>query len=486
MSHARRTAAAAALLVLMAALHAAPDTGTALSRTAALREAAEAAGAPQLSPLGYAAGVKALDAARRQRDTDPADPRIDTLLDQAATHFRDAAAQSARARPLLLDALANRAAARDAEAWHRAPAQWKKAEQRLLDAARKLERGDARAATALGIQASALYADAELQAVRAQHLAPVWGLMRDAEQARAARLVPLTYERARQLQAAADAALAAARRTPEEALPAIRDAERAARQAIGLAGVADDLRRGGASSEQVLLDLDQTLSDTAAAAGLGPRRIIGNPAAARQLLADARALGERVAMLEREVAERDRQIVGLEEELRELDQRLGGAAAERERLVMTLEARQRQRDLLASLEAMFGRDEGSVLQSSGRIVLRLHGLSFRPGSAELDPRSAPLLDKAIQALAMFPRASIVVEGHTDSTGDDRANVRLSETRAMTVQRQLAPPIQRAGGRVESVGHGESQPVASNDSAEGRARNRRIDILITPDPATWLQ
>jgi outer membrane protein OmpA-like peptidoglycan-associated protein len=76
----------------------------------------------------------------------------------------------------------------------------------------------------------------------------------------------------------------------------------------------------------------------------------------------------------------------------------------------------------------------------------------------------------------FPKTAIVVQGHTDSTGTEAHNQELSERRAGAVfayltGRGIDP------GRMVSVGYGEGQPVASNDTASGRLQNRRVDLLL---------
>ena len=91
--------------------------------------------------------------------------------------------------------------------------------------------------------------------------------------------------------------------------------------------------------------------------------------------------------------------------------------------------------------------------------------------------SAPLLAKVRQALEMFPDAPIVVEGHTDSQGGDSSNLILSQDRADAVKQYLVTNFGRNPERISSIGYGEARPVASNETADGRARNRRIDLII---------
>lgn len=106
------------------------------------------------------------------------------------------------------------------------------------------------------------------------------------------------------------------------------------------------------------------------------------------------------------------------------------------------------------------------------------GVTFDVGSATLKPEFRATLDKVAASLIQYPNSLIDVYGHTDSTGSDAFNQTLSENRARTVAGYLASKGVPAA-RVRSQGFGETMPVASNDTAEGRAKNRRVEIKIVP-------
>ena len=102
---------------------------------------------------------------------------------------------------------------------------------------------------------------------------------------------------------------------------------------------------------------------------------------------------------------------------------------------------------------------------------------FEFDSDVIMPRSFEMLDQVSSALGVATHVRrIRVEGHTDNSGTDEYNADLSDRRARSVARYLS-----AHGlepeRVESVGYGESRPIADNQTEEGRATNRRVEILI---------
>lgn len=106
----------------------------------------------------------------------------------------------------------------------------------------------------------------------------------------------------------------------------------------------------------------------------------------------------------------------------------------------------------------------------------LHGLGFEPGSAALTEASAPVLDRAATALARRPELSVLIVGHSDNAGALEDNIALSQRRAETVREAL---VSRGidPARLAAHGAGFLAPVASNASEEGRALNRRVELVL---------
>ena len=111
--------------------------------------------------------------------------------------------------------------------------------------------------------------------------------------------------------------------------------------------------------------------------------------------------------------------------------------------------------------------------------IRIHLSSeilFDFDSHQLRSNAEPVLMKVLQVIREYPENTIIIEGHTDNKGTDSYNQTLSGKRAMSVKNWLVSFDVKAG-QIETIGCGETKPVASNDTDEGRSKNRRVEITI---------
>lgn len=111
------------------------------------------------------------------------------------------------------------------------------------------------------------------------------------------------------------------------------------------------------------------------------------------------------------------------------------------------------------------------------ILIRFSGDIFASGSSNLNQNYYPKLKVLADILKQYPQYNVLIEGHTDSIGNSEANLKLSNSRAYNFFKHLVEQHGISEKRVNPVGYGESQPIASNRTREGRERNRRIDVVI---------
>jgi len=186
----------------------------------------------------------------------------------------------------------------------------------------------------------------------------------------------------------------------------------------------------------------------------------------RELEDEIRQKEERLRFLEqnynRDITTRDQQIVQLQNELFRRDQEL-----------------QQMRNALTTLQANFPATDLDISEKDGRLYVSLsQELLFRTGSSRLDNQGRDAIRQVAGALQGLPDISIMVEGHTDDRGNAERNWELSLDRALTVTQALTS-FGISPTQVVAAGRGEYAPRASNNTANGRALNRRTEIILSP-------
>lgn len=166
----------------------------------------------------------------------------------------------------------------------------------------------------------------------------------------------------------------------------------------------------------------------------------------------------------------------------QLDQTQRALQENNEQLAQREQELERTRQAALAAQEQLRKAE-SLREDAGRMIISLSGsVMFQTGGAELSAGARTRLDTVANALGAYADRDIMVEGHTDSQGNDEANRALSQRRAEAVRTYLVTRgVPEA--RIRAEGRGEAEPVATNDTAEGRASNRRVEIVVEPQKAT---
>lgn len=449
----------------------------------AAKAAADAANAELLSPHNYERGKKeygdAEDALTRGRNIEI----VRSNAADAANYFTTAAKTAKLASTMLSQVMKSRQDAANARAPELSPELWKQAQDEFGDAIRDLERGDLKGAKRGDIEATSLYRDAELKAIKAQYLGETRQLLADADRARVGRYAPITLGKAKQLLADAERELNENRYDTDLPRSLAQQANYEAKHAIYLSEVVRKVRDNDLTTEELVLQWEKPLQDIAGAADIVPKMESGPDNLSKELVAFVDKLRSDNQELTQETQEDETRLADMEAEIKSLDEKLGGATAERAALVQRLEAEARVKEQFEKVEKMFTPDEARVFREGDNIILRMVGLSFDSGAAQIKPENFELLAKVEKAIDVFPRSELIIEGHTDSYGGDELNQKLSQARAEAVQQYMINAMRIPTYRLIATGYGETRPVASNETASGRARNRRIDIVIKPNIET---
>ncbi len=450
----------------------------------AARKAADAVDAQLYGPAAYADGADDYSAAEVGLDRGRNIEYVRRKAADAEENFRNSTETAKLARTVLSQVIKSRQDAANARAPELSRDVWDKAQREFGNAIRYNERGDLKNAKRKDIEATSLYRDAELIAIKAQYLSETRRLLADADRARVGRYAPLTLGTAKKLLADAERELSENRYDTDLPRSLARQANYEAKHAIYLSEVVRDVRDDNLSVEELVLQWEEPLARIAGVADITPAMAEGHAQIEGDLINYIENLRSHAQGLEQEVDANILRLADMEEEIRTLDERLGGATDERAALVQRLEAQALVKAQFEQVEKMFTRNEARVFREGDTIILRLVGLTFDSGKAAIKQDDFSLLAKVEKAIDVFPRSELVIEGHTDSYGGDESNQRLSQERAESVQQYMINAMRLPSYRLIATGYGETNPVANNETESGRARNRRIDIVIKPnlDPA----
>ena len=445
----------------------------------AARAAADAADAKLLAPRSYERGLKEYTDAEYALDRGRNIETVRSNAADAAAYFSTAAEKAQLAKTSLALAMKSRQDAANARAPELSAELWTQAQRKFSEAIRLLERGDLKGSERRKIEATTLYRDAELVAIKAQYLNETRRLLQDADRARVGRYAPITLGRAKQLLADAERELNENRYDTDLPRSLAKQANYEAKHAIYLSEVVRKVRDKDMTAEQLVLQWEDSLRQISGVADVVPDMESGPDALTAELVTYFENRRNEIEALQQETAEDDIRISDMEEEMRTLDERLGGATEERAALIQRLEAQARVKQQFEQIDKMFSSDEARVFRQGNNVIMRLVGLNFDSGASQLKPENFDLLAKVEKAIDVFPRSELIIEGHTDSFGGDDMNQNLSQERAESVQQYMINAMRIPTYRLIATGYGETRPVASNETAAGRARNRRIDIVIKP-------
>jgi outer membrane protein OmpA-like peptidoglycan-associated protein len=442
--------------------------------------AADAVDARLLAPKSYGDGVEDYKAAEVALERGRNIEYVRRKASEAEVHFRKSTTAAELAKTVLSQVMKSRQDAANAKATELSRDIWEKAQKEFGSAIRFLERGDLKNAKRRDIEATSLYRDAELIAIKAQYLSETRRLLEVADRARVGRYAPLTLGKAKQLLADAERELNENRYDTDLPRNLARQANYEAKHAIYLSKVVQDVRNKDLTTEELILQWEEPLNQIAGSADIVPAMAEGHDELELQLVTYIENMRNEAQSLQQEVDANILRLADMEDEIRALDERLGGATVERAALVQRLEAQALVKAQFEQVEKMFGRNEARVFREGDSVILRMVGLSFDSGKAEIKQVDFDLLAKVEKAIDVFPRSELIIEGHTDSYGGDEFNQRLSQERAESVQQYMINAMRIPSYRLIATGFGETNPVANNETESGRARNRRIDIIIKPN------
>ncbi len=440
---------------------------------------ANTAKASVLTPNTYADAGEYFSRAERAFDDGADVERVRNIVADATRLFNQAAEMAPTVETFVSPAFQARADAMEVRAEERSPQLWLKAETQLFEATSRAEKGRENRVPRYADKAELLYRDAELQAIEISLFTEIENEIKTAKRMDADDWAPKSYQSATELLSEARKVLAANRYDTDQPRTLAKQAMHQALHAQYVARLADDIDDNRTSLENVLLHWQETLAPLGELVDVPMYFDNGPEQATGEIVAAVTRGMEQSNLLSQQMGAAQQRVRLLQEELLTAQAELEDREAAKARLDRRL-AQQEERELtVAQVERSFRKNEAEVVRAEGKLIIRLVGLGFTSGSAEVETRHEAVLDKLIAAISEFPQTPITIEGHTDSYGADADNLQLSVKRAESVAAYLQAKTDISSSQISSVGYGETKPIANNETSDGRWKNRRIDVVLYP-------
>jgi len=347
------------------------------------------------------------------------------------------------------------------------------AEQAFLSLTKAIEKGDLAYAEKHKAALTETFRSLELRAIKDETLGEVRKLIERAKNNRIDKIAPRSFKLAQNKLSEADAFIT---QHPYEKEMMQQKANEALFMSQRLFQIADQSEKvKDMKPEEMTLWAEKILYDITAKLGATDMRnqpykiqvenIVGS---IDTLQKDRQFMFDKVKTLKSEIETKDSQIADLE-----------GKTREQQIIKERLAAEKRFNQLFIEVQNLFSPDEAEVYKKGNSLIIRLRAIQFPVGKSVIMPDNYPLLSKIQQSIRIFGEPDVIIEGHTDSTGSTELNEHLSQQRSESVRQYLLANKTLSYDRIVAVGYGSSKPLASNATEEGRAVNRRIDVIIKP-------
>lgn len=458
---------ASALFAIVAACSSTPKLGdyspgtNAQEATAQLSREMETAQSHQmdvLAPQNFADAQKYLQKARdiQSKENFKNDNALEELAIAKAS-LNQAKGASAKAAPQMNELTEARQAALTAGASKNLHKELVSLDEDFMDMSRKIEKGQAEVDLKDKSKLQKKYLDLELVAIKTQKLANTRALMKNAKEINADRVSPKSWANAESKLSNAEAIITTDRHDEAAISSAVNLAESEARKAYEVAKTVRNAKSH--SGEDVALDIYEKKGKISELS-----KEVSEGKTEEQMAAIA------LSAKERELSAKGQELSAKDQELAQSEQQRKSLESER-RFNQTLQDAQKQ----------FNAKDALVYRQGDNLVIRLKSVNFPSGKSELPTHAMPILSKTKQIIQDLNPQKVIVEGHTDAIGSHEINMRLSQNRADTVAKYLSADSTLGSNNIETRGMGDEQPLTSNKTKAGRSENRRVDIVITPNP-----
>ena len=350
---------------------------------------------------------------------------------------------------------------------------FREVENQYLSLTRAIENNNMSYAQKNAAKVQAAFRNVEIMAIKHNALGDVREMLAKAERAKIQKIAPKAYDVAKKYLAEADTYIG---QNPYAAEAIVQKADAATFMARRMMSIAAISKRFEASEpEDSAIYIESLTERLSKAMGAGDLRDKPVEDQFEAMVGAANDMNRANKSLKSKNQDDQAQIAILEQRLSGLE----GYSRQQEETKNKLAAAREFNERFNNVQRYFRHDEAEVYKQGNQLVIRMRGIHFPVGQATLAPENYTLLSKVQKAIGMFEQPIVTIEGHTDSTGSAQTNQALSQKRAEAVKTYLVANNTLPSNRIYAIGYGPDRPLAPNTTLEGRAINRRIDVIITP-------
>lgn len=341
---------------------------------------------------------------------------------------------------------------------------WNEAEEVMQDAGLELEDDDINNAREKGNKATDLYRKAELIAIKNGILGEAREEIKLAEKADANEYAYHTIMDAKNQLLEAEQLIESNPYNRADALQKSKHAAYQGRHAKYLANTIKKLSKKDENWETLILKIEDILTSIAEPINANAEFDEGFDKSVKDIIAKINEL----KASEKQLKEENEELQAELNKIKEIDADKTAQLEKQKILDQKIE----------KIKSFFTPQEAKIVYESDNLIIHLYGLNFPSGQAIIQPEYFSLLSKVQKAIMEFPDKYILIEGHTDAIGSPETNKILSEKRAEAVKEYLLANMNLDEKQITHYGLGDQKPIASNKTVDGRAKNRRIDIVIS--------
>lgn len=398
-----------------------------------------------LSPNHYAEARKKLDEAKKENQDRDSNADVLEDLGYARAHLDAANAVAPRVEAAMPEVLAARNDALAADALRLRNSEFVAADKKLKDTTEEFEDGNPKLSADDRGDLQKKYHEVETMALKASYLDQSKAMIEAAKKMGAKKYAETTLASAEAKFQAAERTIETDRHNTNAIARASDDAMTEAKRAVEITRLAKGIKEE--TPEEAAIALEAKRNE-----------------AARNAAEAARSAG-RLEVARDTIKSKESQISAM------------GASNTK------LEKERRFNEAFQTAQQTFTKEEADVYRQGDNLVVRLKKVQFPSGRAELPDTSLPVLSKVKDVIASMGAEKVIVEGHTDAAGVPAKNQALSEKRAETVAKYFSTEKVLPADQIEAKGFGDTKPLVSNKTKDGRAQNRRVDVVISPAKVT---